>query len=363
MPRLMACTHSRLDPASRFRVVQFLPHLERAGWRISHRPNRPSRYWRPTLPLRPLRSIARRTGVGLRRLSRLRDVRDAAGFDVVWANRDLLEGDPRWEKRLLAANPRVVFDFDDAVYLGPEREDHIGWICEHAAWVTPGNDHLADFARRHTDRVTVIPSVVEHARYEPHPLCEAAPIDGRSGLVPGRPLRVGWLGSDLSIRQTLFPYWQMLGRLQRELGFEFVVCSWPRPEPPDGPLAWRFVAWTPATEERIGRDIDVGIMPLLDEPFQRGKCGMKLLQYLAAGVPVVASPVGVNRQLVERGGCGFLASDETAWGDGLARLLDPDTRRRLGMAGREFCRAEYSLEAWLPRLESVLSRVARGPSR
>ena len=156
MPRLMACSHSRDDPASRFRVVQYLPHVAAAGWEVTHRPNVPSRYWRPRLPLRWLRSIERRTAVGLRRWNRRRDIRDAADCDVVFLNRDLQEGAAVWERRLFAANPRVVFDFDDAIHLGAEKRAHIGWVCRQAAWVTPGNETLAAFAREFTDRVTVI---------------------------------------------------------------------------------------------------------------------------------------------------------------------------------------------------------------
>jgi hypothetical protein len=121
----MALSHSRDDPASRFRIVQYLPHVEAAGWDVSHRPNVPSRYRRPGLPLRPLRSLERRTMVGLRRWNRLRDIRAAAEHDVVFLNRDLQEGVLAWERRLFAANPRVVFDFDDAIYLGDERRAHV----------------------------------------------------------------------------------------------------------------------------------------------------------------------------------------------------------------------------------------------
>lgn len=353
MPRLMACSHSRDDPASRFRVMQYLSHFAAAGWDVSHRPNVPSRYRRPRLPLRPLRSLERRALMGLRRWNRGRDIRAAPSHDVVFVNRDLQEGVLAWEQRLFAANPRVVFDFDDAIYLGDERRAHIGWICSHAAWVTPGNESLAAFARQFTDRVTVIPSTVSTERYERHPLC-----GGPGGFNPSR-VRVGWLGSDLSVRETLFPFWEMLGRLQEKFGFEFVVCSRPQPVPPPGPLVWRFVEWSPAVEERIGRHIDIGIMPLVDTEFQRGKCGMKLLQYMAAGLPVVASPVGVNASLVDHGRNGFLAATEPEWRDALAALVaSPGLRREQGLAGRLRCESNYSAREWASRLLEIFGRVA-----
>src|SRR5579862_679167 len=118
MPRLMACSHSRDDPASRFRVMQYLPLFEAAGWEVSHRPNRPSRYRKPGGPLRLLRSVQRRVAVAARRSNRRRDIQDAASYDLVLLNRDLQEGELAWEQRLFASNPRVIFDYDDAIYLG-----------------------------------------------------------------------------------------------------------------------------------------------------------------------------------------------------------------------------------------------------
>jgi hypothetical protein len=357
MRRLMACSHSRDDPASRFRVLHYLPHLTAAGWQVEHRPNVPSRYRRLRLWPRPARSLERRISVGLRRWNRLRDIRAAAGCDVVFVNRDLLEGNIAWERRLIAANPRVVFDFDDAIYLGPEKREHIGWICRQAAWVTPGNETLAAFARSFTDRVTVIPSTVPTERYELHP--------GTAGDdAAGGPMRVGWLGSDLSIRETLFPHWELLGRLQRAIGFEFVICSRPRPTPPSETVRWQFVEWSPTVEERIGRHIDIGIMPLVDEPFQRGKCGMKLLQYMAAGLPVVASAVGVNTDIVAPGETGFLATTEADWHTALAALAaSPARRRAYGRAGRARCEQSYSTSHWAGQLLQIFDRVRAGEVR
>jgi glycosyltransferase involved in cell wall biosynthesis len=352
MPSLMACSHSCDDPASRFRILQYLPHLQAAGWEVTHRPNRPSRYWKPVAPLRVLRSIERRIGVAARRFNRHRDIRDAASCDVVLVNRDLQEGAIEWEKRLFASNSNVVFDFDDAIFLGKKREDHIGWICAQAQWVIVGNDYLADFARRFTDRVTVIPTVVETDRYALHQ-------DGIAKKDAGR-TRVGWLGSDLSIRETLFVYWEMLGRIQKSLDFDFIICSRPRPVPPSNAVDWSYLEWSPATEEAIARHIDIGIMPLVDDGYQRGKCGLKLLQYMAAGLPAVASPVGVNRSIIEAGASGFLADNETAWRDALATLIgSADLRAAFGQAGRRICETRYALKIWLPTLIGILETTAR----
>jgi hypothetical protein len=359
MRSLMALSHSRDDPASRFRVLQYLPYLEAAGWAVTHRPNIPSRYWLPTAPVRLLRSLERRAAVAARRFNRRRDIGNAASYDVVFLNRDLQEGEIVWEQRLIASNPRMVFDFDDAIFLGEKRHNHIAWVCRHAAWVMAGNAHLASFARRFTERITIVPTVVATERYQLHALCE--PPSSKATDIDNSRICVGWLGSDLSIRQTLFPFWDMLGRIQQNLGFEFVICSRPRPIPPSNTVQWQFLEWSPMTEEEIGRHIDVGIMPLVDTEFQRGKCGLKLLQYMAAGIPVVASPVGINRSLVQDGVNGFLVDDEDEWLNVLAALSQsPDLRRKCGLAGRQLCESGYSLARWLPVLLDIFDRVAAG---
>ena len=283
----------------------------------------------------------------MRRIHRLRDIHDASTFDVVFVNRDLLGGKLFYEQRLFRENPRVIFDFDDTIFLG-NKAPHIRWICRHAAWVTAGNEHLAQFARQVTDKVTVLPTVVEVERYAP-----------KQHLPSGRPIQVGWCGSYLSIRETLYPYAAMFARLQAQLGFEFVIISRPKPRLPDCGLTWTYVEWSEETEPQIAAHIDIGIMPLIDNEYQRGKCGLKILQYMAAGVPAIASPVGINSQLIQHGERGFLATDEAEWFSAIEALMsDQRLRQDLGHAGRAYCERHYSLKQWLPVLLRLLQQVS-----
>jgi glycosyltransferase involved in cell wall biosynthesis len=353
--RLIAFTHGREDPSARFRLAQFIPHFERAGWQVSHRTNHPERPWQSPYTLPPMRWVHQRAGVVQRRLWRRWDIRRAAAFDVAFVNRDLLEGRVAYEAALLHHNPKVIFDFDDAIHLGA-KEAHVAWICKRAAWVTAGNHLLAEVARRYTDRVSVLPTVVDTGTYvRAGSRSEEGPFD----CAQGRPLRVGWLGSDLSIRETLCPFVETLARLQAAIGFDVVVISKPRPTLPDVGLTWRFIEWSPEVETRIADLFDVGIMPLQDDAFQRGKCGCKLLQYMAAGLPAIASPVGINTRLLDEGR-GSLARGLDEWGDALMRVRDRSVREALGAAGRAFVEREYSLNVWFPRLLEVVECVRTG---
>ena len=343
--RLIAYVHAEDDPAGRFRIGQYVPYLEKAGWEVSLRPRHPARPWITpwTNPL--LHGIHRRVNMWRRRQRRIHDIDAAADFDAVFLNRDLLEGSFAYEERLFRLNRRVIFDFDDAIYLG-QKADHIGRICERASWVIAGNETLASFARRHSDRVSVIPTVVDTSLY-------GADLIGAPR--PPGPVRVGWLGSPQSIEQTLFPHVEMLARLQQELGFEFVVVSRPAPELPGHGLSWRFVEWSPLIETRIAEHFDIGIMPLLDDPFQQGKCGCKVLQYMAAGLPSVASPVGINAGILGDGVRGFAATDSADWRRSLAALIDDARlRERMGRAGRQFVIEHYSVERWFSVLLAVI---------
>ena len=295
MPSVLGMTNSAFDPASRVRFIQFIPGLQKAGWTVDHRPNVPDRQWKSPLPGRWSRAAHYRLGRAQMKWNRWRDVSEAGRFDAVFVNRDLAGRGVVFEKRLLSRNPRVVFDFDDAIFLGPN-EAAVAWMCAHAAWVTPGNATLAEFARRHTTNVTVIPTVIDTDRYE---------------VAPPRPegarVRVGWSGSDQSIAAALFPSLPMLETLQERLGFDFVVVTNTRPTLPAPRLRFTFVPWKAEEEGELGRHVDIGLMPLVDDAFQRGKCGLKLLQYMAAGLPTVASPVGVNAEIVAGRETGFLA--------------------------------------------------------
>jgi glycosyltransferase involved in cell wall biosynthesis len=343
----MGMTTSAFDPASRVRFIQFIEDFEKAGWTVDFRPNRPDRQWKSPLPGRALRAAHHRLGRVAMKWNRWSDVRDAASADVVFVNRDLAGSGLFFERGLLRANPRVVFDFDDAIFVGPN-ENAVAWMCRSAAWVTPGNAYLAEFARRHTDRVTVVPTVIDTGRYR------------TGGERPGAPMRVrvGWSGSDQSIRSALFPSLPMIEELQRRLDFDFVIITNSRPTLPVDRLRWTFVPWRAEEEGEIGQLMDVGLMPLVDDTFQRGKCGLKLLQYMAAGMATVASPVGVNAEITIPGITGFLATTPAEWGAALEALVGSPSRRvAMGRAGRQRCQEHYSLDRWLPELLRIFDRV------
>jgi glycosyltransferase involved in cell wall biosynthesis len=347
MRTILGLTQSAFDPASRVRFIQFIPYLKESGWNVVHCPNRPDRQWFSPLRNRVARGLHYRAGRVLMKWNRWRDLETARSADVVFVNRDLAGSGTFFEQRLLKKNPRVVFDFDDAIFVGRNAAS-VRWMCERAAWITPGNEYLAKYARNFNSSVTVIPTVIDTDRY----------LVREYGQDECSPVRIGWSGSDLSIRTTLFPFLEMMSSLQKTIPFELVIISNTRPELPVTDLRWSFQSWQPESESLLSTAMDIGIMPLVDNEFQRGKCGLKLLQYMAAGLPTVASPVGVNADITLPGETGYLATTPKEWEEALAALVrQPDLRAQLGRAGRTRCEQHYSIRSWLPRLVTLFERV------
>ncbi|MBI3091845.1 MAG: glycosyltransferase family 4 protein [Candidatus Tectomicrobia bacterium] len=318
--KLLALILAPESPSSRYRVAYLAPCVEACGWRVALRPA--PRGWR----------------------QRRRCWADAAAFDVVLVQKKLLQP---WEWRWLRqACRRLVFDFDDALAFhersrAAPRLSLRSWKF-HAALraadlVLAGNSYLAELAAPWARRVVVLPTGVPVERYEPKPPATTGAAPGASlGLV------LGWIGSrsTLGYLEALLPVLEELHRRRPEVRLKVVADAFPQSRS----LPIEAVRWCEAQEAAQVASFDIGLMPLPDTPWTRGKCGLKLLQYLAAGVPVVASPVGVNKEIVRPGLNGYLAAQAREWLERLEELArQPALRARLGAWGRKDVEARFSL--------------------
>ncbi|HEY7509300.1 MAG TPA: glycosyltransferase family 4 protein [Vicinamibacteria bacterium] len=299
--------------------------------------------------------VARKTAETLRGYAhRLAERALPAGEEVVYVFREAALLGPPWLERLHARRRPVVFDFDDAIYLADTSPAN-AWaralkpagkaaaLCGLARHVIAGNEVLAGFAAVHARRVTVVPSTVDTDEYQ----VRARPPNG----VPV----VGWTGS-LTTLPHLLALAPALRRLRARVPFELRVIGG-HVEVPG--LDVRCLPWRPQTEVEDLRPIDVGVMPLPDDDWSRGKCGMKALQYMALGVPAVVSPVGANAVIVSHGVSGLHARTDDEWVDALAELLrDAGLRARLGAAARETVERCYSARVQAPRVAAVFREAA-----
>lgn len=283
-------------------------------------------------------------------------------YDAILLHREAAIVGPAWLERLAARTGiPIVYDFDDAIYV-PYVSPFNGYlsyfkfpsktaaICRMARHVMVGNDLLRRWALEHNPRVTVVPSTINLDEYRP---------SGRYA-VEGEPV-IGWTGSYSSV-QYLDLLRPALTELARRRSFRFEVISSAPVELAHVPVQSR--RWRAETEAADLAGFDIGVMPLPDESWARGKCALKALQYMALAIPTVVSPVGVNREVVRDGENGLHASSTQEWVEALERLLDDETlRRRLGQAGRRTVEDSFSAQVQAPRVARILESVVAGRGR
>lgn len=289
-----------------------------------------------------------------RYLHRIWQILQARPADLLWVEKEMFPWMP-WllERTFFPGNVPVVTDYDDAVFHRYDLHDFgivrrmlgrkIDKVMAHSSIVLAGNGYLADRARAAgAERIEFVPTVVDINHY-------AIKRSSRTNSTR----RIGWIGSPGTYRDYLAPLLPLLERIAKAHDARILVVG-------GGELSDRHpliesLPWSEENECSMIQDMDLGIMPLSETPWTRGKCGYKLIQYMACGLPVVASPVGVNSEIVEHGVNGFLASSDDEWRWAIGTLLaDPDLRRRMGAAGRKKIERDYSLQVWGPRVAAML---------
>ena len=284
--------------------------------------------------------------------ARLKELQQLGVVDLALLYCELFPFMPGWMERALIRKP-YIYDLDDAFYLRyrlgrpPIVKTLLGAKFDHvmagAAAVTAGSTVLQNYALRHNPRAEHIPTVVDTRRY--------VPATGRHNAA----FTVGWIGSP-STASYLPELVAPLAALGAEAPVNFVVIGGKAPAIPNVNVIE--VEWQEHTEVDLINTFDVGVMPLPDDEWARGKCAFKLIQYMACAVPVVASPVGANVDVVTPE-CGLLARTADDWTNSLRQLRDNTTlRQRMGEAGRQRVEDDYSLRTALPKLAAVIRMAA-----
>lgn len=331
--KLLALAERPNHVCYRYRVEAFAPALAERGWTLE------------SLALSP-RTLGRR--------KQLLHARDA---DVVLLERKLL---PIWQLRLLRKlSRRLIYDFDDALFhrdsfnpKGPGSWTRLArfWAtCYTADAVIAGNGYLREQASAYVEPGCVhwLPTCVRPELYTPAQHCRTNNI------------RLVWIGQQSTLPCLQYAEPLLAEAAARIPGIELRVISNIFPGLTRIPVERQ--TWSAASEARNLAECDIGISWLPDDPWSRGKCGLKVLQYMSAGLPVVANPVGMNRAMITHGRNGFLADTAEEWATAIARLAgDPALRARMGAAGRDMVEAHYSVERWSPRFVELVQRVSGG---
>lgn len=343
--RILFLTSGDDVPSSRFRVLQYLPYLRQRGHDCSVAVSRPPKY-------RGWRWLGNRLSNFPRSLFRLADfMRTAVSRpDVVVIERELFSSNlALFERMFRRIAPALVLDVDDGLFLQHPRKFRL--LAKMCDVVIAGNELIAEKSRTINPRTVVIPTALDLPRYQLKEEVVGAP----------KKLIVGWTGTagNFSQLQTIA---EPLRRLSREHDVELRIIAEHRPAPKllgDG-IDIRFQPWNRESEIDDLRQFDLGLMPLPDDEWSRYKCGLKILQYMACGIPAIASPVGVNADIIHHGQNGLLATSDEEWEAALQQLAgDADLRRRLAAAGRATVEERFSVEANVELLIAALTSATR----
>lgn len=355
--RVVAFTKYGAQAAStRQRLLQYLPALREAGIDVE---------WHPLLGDDYVRGLTRgakpsRLAIARCYAERMRQIVGARGADVLWIYAELFPYLPAaFERLAFAGRVPVVYDFDDAFFHQYDAASRplvrrllagkLEPLLRGAVVCACGNAYLRDYADRFCDKAVILPTVVDTDAYLPAPPRRDAPLS------------IGWIGtpSTWAYVRLMLP---TLAELARERGVRVRVVGAGASAARDRFDGLDLVPWQEETEIAEVQRMDIGIMPLPDQSWARGKSGYKLIQYMACGLPVVASPVGVNAEIVVEGETGFLARTPAQWRHALVALLDDAAlRRRMGTNGRQRTEAHYSLKHCAPRMVELFRAAARIP--
>lgn len=334
---------SDIGPSSRYRIFQYLPYLRSRELDVVVKPLfGPTYFWLLTWRAAWPQFIAKAIYALLRFFKRAGDLLAMGRVDLIVIEGQLFPYCPATVEQLLVKlNRKLVVELDDAIYLTRFHHRKMSALLRVSSAAIVGNRVLANYVGRFASRVSIVPTVVDTDRFRP--AAQLGSSQARDGV-----LRIVWVGL-----ASNFPYLGLLipviRELQRTERVQFRVISSRPPVFPGVSLDFRL--WSLEGEVADLQGGHIGVMPLPDTEWTRGKCGLKLLQYMALGLPAVASPIGVNQEIISDGENGFLASTQEEWHATLFRLCrDAELRARIGQAARKTVESEYSLSIWGPRL-------------
>lgn len=329
-------------PSNRFRVEQYLPELEKAGIEYSLRPFYGSScYW-----------LLKKRGYFLRKffnlaffsLRRLRDVLSCFFYDVVFIHREAFPAKNFiFEKLIRLFSKKLIYDFDDSIFL--KKPAKIKMLLKEADYIIAGNKFLKDYALRFNKNVSILPTCIDTSKYKPS-------IKGSFD----KKITIGWIGT-ASTSLYLDSLKEVFADLVKKYGDRIKIKL----------IGSQNINWAPPIINKnwiLNKEVeelqsfDIGIMPMPDDDWTKGKCAFKLIQYMAAGIPSVASAVGMNLEAIEEGINGFLVRNTEEWREKLSILIESnDIRHKFGKIARDKAEREYSLNVNAPKFIKILKNT------
>lgn len=344
--------------SNRLRVEQYLPYLSQGGIEFKVRPFFSKSFYK----------ILYRKGCYIKKfsyfiissLNRIFDLFRILKYDLVFIHREAFPIGPAFFEYLVyKIGKPIIFDFDDAIYLSSTSRSNrfmavfkvprkVGKVIRFSKHIIAGNDYLKEFALKYNKNVTVIPTCTDTGEYK---------VETR--VTNGKEVVIGWIGSESTkeFLDALRGVFKVIAGKYPNIRFEIVGADYKI----DGFPFLNCKKWSLETERNDLRKFDIGIMPMPDNEWTKGKCGFKAILYMSMGIPTVCSAVGVNTKIIKDGVNGFLANSDKEWIEKLSLLIEDSALRfRMGMAGRHTVEEEYSLKVNAPSFLEVLEKAYGG---
>jgi glycosyltransferase involved in cell wall biosynthesis len=329
--KVLGLISSPTDPASRARIIQYKNHFTKKGVALLPRFFSPLKDADPPAWSHKLKKM---TGINewrssnlIKTIGRIPLLFSQFGYDIIWQNRLLRANDFFWETKLCKP---VIFDFDDAIWL-IEGEQQVIKKIKLSTLIFAGNDYLANFAMKYNKNTVIIPSTIDTEIL--YPLKKETDL-----------FTIGWIGSKSNFKYLEIAKPAILNFLSQNNDSRLIVVSSEKPTQfnfDNNRIIFKL--WNSQNENEMINEFSVGLMPLTDNDWTKGKCSYKMLQYMACGKPVVVSPVGMNKYLLNSGNIGFAATHETDW---LKALIEIKNNRKgafeKGENGRRIVEADFS---------------------
>ncbi len=345
MPKILFIAIHRpgRSPSQRFRFEQYLTFLQQKGWQydfsnlISAR-NDKIFYQKG--------HVIKKAFIFFKSIIiRCNDLLRASKYDVIFIQREaFFTGTTFFERRLAKSSAKVIFDFDDAIWLPnvSSANKKLEWLKDGekarkiiavSDLVIGGNQFLVDYALAFNRNSIVIPTTIDFKHHQ------------IKNVKPSGKISIGWTGTatTLPYLEAILPLLVQLKLKYKEaIDFKIIVDV----DKTYASLNASTTPWNRANEIEELNKIDIGIMPLPDNQWTQGKCGFKGLQYMSLGIPTIMSPVGVNTEIIEEGVNGFLANSAEEWITKISQLIDSkELRTTIGEEGRKTVKDKYSVEA------------------
>jgi glycosyltransferase involved in cell wall biosynthesis len=340
-------------PSQRFRFEQYLELLEKDGYQIEYHSFIDEKTWEKLyLPGNYFFKVTSILKSFVRRWLLLFSIKKN---DLIFIHREMAHIGPPIFEWILAKvlRKKYIYDFDDAIWLPNYSQSNAKFQRLKAYWkvnycmkwayrISAGNQYLANYASQFNSNVFIIPTTIDLLHH--HTL---------QTDYEKKDIVIGWTGTLTTMHYLDFLI-PILEELEQDFEFTFLVIS--NQEPSFKLNSLKFVKWEKDSEIEDLAQISIGVMPLYEDIWSKGKCGFKGLQYMALGIPSLMSPVGVNTEIVEHGKNGFLPNSQEEWKDTLKELLvNKDLRSRIGNEGLKTIQEKYSVRANYPKYKALLT--------